>query len=147
MRGCAHMGVLSFQGKRFFEMLSGASQVLNFGLLDQVFCTRSGRGRNSALTLGFLWVAPEPWYFYVDRELAVTTWVVFLFRVVRFRWGALSGVPPRYSACPARPLYGWARSKYSPNCLDIAVVLWPCNLTTSLNEVARQVMCPDRGWS
>ena len=82
------MGVLSFQGKRFFEMLSGASQVLNFGLLDQVFCTRSGRGRNSALTLGFLWVAPEPWYFYVDRELAVTTWVVFLFRVVRFRWGA-----------------------------------------------------------
>jgi hypothetical protein len=29
-----HMGVLSFQGKRFFEMLSGASQVLNFGLLD-----------------------------------------------------------------------------------------------------------------
>lgn len=49
---------------------------------------------------------------------------------MRFRWGALSGVPPRYSACPARPLYGWARSKYSPNCLDIAVVLWPCNLTT-----------------
>ena len=70
--------------------------------------------------------------------------MVFLFRVVRFRWGALSGVPPRYSACPARPLYGWARSKYSPNCLDIAVVLWPCNLTTSLNEVARQVMCPDK---
>ena len=34
MRGCVHMGVLSFQGKRFFEMLSGASQVLNFGLLD-----------------------------------------------------------------------------------------------------------------
>ncbi len=32
-------------------------------------------------------MAPEPWYFYVDRELAVTTWVVFLFRVVRFRWG------------------------------------------------------------
>ena len=32
----AHMGVLSFQGKRFFEMLaiSKASQVLNFGLLD-----------------------------------------------------------------------------------------------------------------
>ena len=32
----AHMGVLSFQGKRFFEMLaiSRASQVLNFGLLD-----------------------------------------------------------------------------------------------------------------
>ena len=58
----------------------------------------------------------------------------------------MSGVQPRYSACPARPLYGWARSKYSPNCLDIAVVLWPCNLTTSLNEVARQVMCPDRGW-
>ena len=90
-------------------------------------------------------MAPEPWYFYVDRELAVTTWVVFLFRVVRFRWGALSGVPPRYSACPARPLYGWARSKYSPNCLDIAVVLWPCNLTTYAKEVVRQVDVPGPG--
>ena len=72
---------------RSLGAISKASQVLSFGLLAQVFCTRSGRGRNSALTLGFLWVAPEPWYFYVDRELAVTTWVVFLFRVVRFRWG------------------------------------------------------------